>query len=153
MSESKPVKVEHEKQGLKQRFSDMLDEMWEKIGQHHHGVSGHVASGIAADLSDSKNCYTYSIDLPGMDQNDVEVEVESGRLVIRGEKQEDRKEKLENYVFRERRFGRFERSFTLPANAREKDIKAGFKNGVLTVKIPYKGGKEKASRKIPISGD
>ena len=87
-----------------------------------------------------------------MDEKDVEVAVESGRLIIRGEKRDDRKEKGDNYVFRERSFGQFERSFTLPANAREKDIKANFVKGVLTVKIPYKAGNEKAVRKIPISG-
>lgn len=152
MNEARPVKVEHEKQGFKERFSEMLDDMWEKIGRHHHSISGHVSGDVSADLSDSQTAYTYSLDLPGMDENDVEVAVESGRLVIRGEKQEDRKEKGDNYVFRERSFGQFERSFTLPANAREKDIEASFKKGVLAVKIPYKTGKEKAVRKIPISG-
>ena len=152
MNETRPVKVEHEKQGFKERYSEMLDDMWEKIGRHHHSISGHVAGDVSADLSDSQTAYTYSLDLPGMDENDVEVAVESGRLVIRGEKQDDRKEKGDNYVFRERSFGQFERSFTLPANAREKDIEASFKKGVLAVKIPYKAGKEKAVRKIPISG-
>ena len=151
MSETKPVKVEKEKQGFKERFSAILDEMWEKIGQHHHGISGHVAGDVAADLSDSKDCYTYSMDLPGMERDDVDVAVESGRLVIRGEKQDERNEAGENYVFRERRFGKFERSFSLPANAREKDIEASFKNGVLTVKIPYKPDEERAARKIQIS--
>ena len=151
MNDTKPVKVKHEKRSFKERFSEILDEMWEMIGQHHHGISGHVARDVAADLSDSKDCYTYSLDLPGMDRDDIEVVIESGRLVIRGEKQDERSEKRENYVFRERRLGKFERSFSLPANARDKDIEAGFKSGVLTVKIPYKPDKEKALRKIKIS--
>lgn len=150
MSDSTPVK--HEKRSFKERFSEILDEMWEMIGQHHHGVSGRAAGDFAADLSDSKDCYTYNLDLPGMDRDDVQVVIESGRLVIRGEKQDERSERGENYVFRERRFGKFERIFSLPSNTRDNDIEAGFKNGVLTVKIPYKPDKEKASRKIKISG-
>ena len=151
MSETKPVKVEHEKESFKQRFSEFLDEMWEKIGRHHHGISGHVSGDVAVDLSDTKDAFNYSLDLPGMDESDVEVVVESGRLIIRGEKQDERSEKGENYILRERRFGRFERSFALPANAREKDIKAAFSKGVLTVRSPYKTHKEKAPRRIPVT--
>lgn len=151
MSETKPVKVEQEKQSFKERFAELLDDWWDKIGQHHHGISGHVAGDVAADLCDSKDCYTYSLDLPGMDEGDVEVAIESGRLVIRGEKQDERSEKGENFVFRERRFGKFERSFSLPANAREKDVTANFKNGVLTVSIPYAAAEETPARKIRIT--
>ena len=152
MSKSKSIKVQREKQGFKERFSDLLEDMWDKIGQHHHGISGHVAGDVAADLSDANDAYVYSLDLPGLDEDDVEVSVQSGRLTIRGEKRDDRQEKGENYVFRERRFGRFERSFTLPAKVKEKDIEASFNKGVLEIKIPYKANKEETARKIEIGG-
>jgi HSP20 family protein len=153
MKKTKAVKVQREKESFKKRFSEFLDEMWEKIGQHHHALAGRVPGDVAADLSDTKDAFNYTLDLPGMDETNVEVLVESGRLIVRGEKQDERKEKGQNYVFRERRFGSFERSFALPANAREKDITATFKNGVLTVSIPYKAEKEKAPRKITIASD
>jgi HSP20 family protein len=129
--------------------------MWEKIGQHHHGASGRAASDVVTDtdLSEAENVLTYSLELPGMDENNVEVAVEAGRLSIRGEKRDEREEKGANYVFKERRFGSFERIFALPANAEEDNVKAGFSKGVLTVTIPCKSEGGGDSRKIEVTTD
>ena len=65
------------------------------------------------------NFLTYSLKLPGLDENDIEVMIDKGRLTVRGEKRNAREESDGNYVFEERRFGRFERTFTVPAGVEE----------------------------------
>ena len=154
MNDSKVITVEETKETFREKISDLLEDLWEKIGQHHHGVSGRSSSNVApnTDLSEKDNVMTYSLELAGMDENDVEVIIESDRLIIRGEKQDEREEENENYVFKERRFGSFERSFTLPANVEQHKVKARFNKGVLTVTIPHKPVGSGAAKKIPIAG-
>ena len=154
MNESKVVKVEETKETFREKISDLLEDLWEKIGQHHQGVSGQPLQGVSSDtdLSEKDNVLTYSLELAGMDENDVEVIIESDRLIIRGEKLDEREEENENYVFKERRFGSFERSFTLPANVVQGKIQARFEKGVLTVTVPRKPGDGSAAKKIPING-
>ena len=153
MSDTKRIKVQHAKESFRDKMSDLFEEMWEKIGQYHHGVSGRPGSGVVADadLSESEDVLTYSLELPGMDENDVEVTVAGGRLVIRGEKRDEREEKGENYVFKERRYGKFERIFALPVNTEEHDVKASFSKGVLTVFVPCKAESGDNARKIEVS--
>ena len=87
----------------------------------------------------------------GMDESDVEVAIEAGRLAIRGEKRDEREETGASYSFRERSFGSFERTFTLPANAEEEGVEASFNKGVLTVTVPCKAGGEDGTRKIEVT--
>ena len=104
------------------------------------------------DLSEAGNVLTYNLELPGMDENDIKVAIEGGRLKIRGEKHDEREEKGENYVFKERRFGSFERVFALPTAAEEDNVKASFSKGVLTVTVPCKAEGGGGSRKIEVTG-
>lgn len=153
MSEPKRVTVNETKESFREKISDVLEEMWDKIGQYHMGVSGRAAHDVnpSTDLSEAENNFTYSLELPGMDDNDVEVIVDADRLVIRGEKRDERKESGESYVFTERRFGSFERSFALPANVEADNIDATFDKGVLTVKLPCKSGSDRQARRIKVT--
>lgn len=153
MENSKVVKVEETKETFRERISDLLEDMWEKIGQHHHAVSGQPLHGVTpqTDLSERENILTYSLELAGMDENDVEVSIDDDRLVIRGEKRDEREEEDEYYVFKERSFGSFERSFTLPANVDRDKVQARFSKGVLTVTVPRKPSAAGKAKKISIS--
>ena len=114
------------------------------------------------DVTESKDAYTLDMDLPGRTENDVSLELNDGVLTIASEKTEtkaiedkkDKHEEKENaekpqYLLRERRRTSFRRSFTLPKDIDAEGVTAGFKNGVLTVRIPRKA--EVAPRKIQIS--
>ena len=153
MTDEKRIKVNHTKESFRDKVSDLLEEMWEKIGQYHQGTSGRVGTVVAADtdLSEAENVLAYSLELPGMDENDIEVAIEAGRLAIRGEKRDEREEKGANYVFKERRFGSFERNFALPATAEEDNVKASFSKGVLTVTVPCKAEGDGRFKKIEVT--
>ncbi len=91
-------------------------------------------------------------ELPGMIEDDVHLEIENNILTIRGEKREEREEGDEKRSFHvwERRYGSFQRAFTLPKSVTTDKIKANFDNGILTVRMP-KAAKAK-SRTIEIKG-
>ena len=77
-------------------------------------------------------------ELPGMSREDIEVTVENGIVVIKGEKKFDAEVKEENYRRIERSYGTFHRSFTLPNTVDAAKVAAEYKNGVLTITLPFK---------------
>lgn len=88
------------------------------------------------DIHEDKDKYVVKAELPGMNQQDIDVSLEGNTLTISGErKQEDEKEEGENYRS-ERYFGRFQRSVTLPTGVDANEIQATYKDGILTVTLP-----------------
>ena len=77
-------------------------------------------------------------ELPGISREDIEVTVENGTVVIKGEKKFDTEVKEEHYRRIERTYGTFHRSFTLPNTVDASKVSADYKNGVLTVKLPFR---------------
>jgi HSP20 family protein len=78
------------------------------------------------------------VELPDVNREDVDVTVEHNTLTLRGEKKPPADVKDEQFRRVERRYGRFTRSFTLPTTVDAARVSADFKNGVLTVKLPFK---------------
>jgi len=83
-----------------------------------------------------ENGYHLEIDLPGVKKENIEISVNDGILTISGERKLERKEEKENYTRIESFFGRFERSFKLPADADADGIEAKYEGGVLRLYIP-----------------
>jgi HSP20 family protein len=77
-------------------------------------------------------------ELPGMSREDIEVTVENGTVAIKGEKKFDPAVKEEHYRRIERAYGTFHRSFTLPNTVDASKVTAEYKNGILTVTLPFK---------------
>jgi len=77
-------------------------------------------------------------ELPGMTREDIEVVVENSTLVLKGSKTFESGVKEENYRRVERAYGTFHRSFTLPNTVDASKVTADYKNGVLTVKLPFR---------------
>jgi len=77
-------------------------------------------------------------ELPGMTRGDIEITVENGTLVLKGQKKFDETVKEEHYRRIERSYGQFFRSFTLPNTLDTSKVAADYKNGILTVKLPFR---------------
>jgi len=77
-------------------------------------------------------------ELPGMNREDIDVTVENSTLVLKGNKKFDSAIKQEHYRRIERSYGTFNRSFTLPTTVDASKVSAEFKNGVLTIKLPFR---------------
>jgi HSP20 family protein len=87
------------------------------------------------DFADDNGNFVMTAELPGVEPKDVDIEVEGNVLTVKGEKKTTREHKEERIQVAERRYGAFERSFTLPSSADPEKITAEFKQGVLTVQI------------------
>lgn len=88
------------------------------------------------DIKENEKNFVVSAELPGMSEKDIEVSLSGNRLIIKGEKKEEKTRKEENFHHVERVYGSFYREFTLPEEVDENKIEAAFKNGVLTVHLP-----------------
>lgn len=107
----------------------------------------------AMNVSENKDAYIVTAELPGMTADDVTVDYTDGVLTIRGEKEreESREEDGQTYYLWERRFGSFQRSLPLPGGIADDKIKANFKNGVLHVELPKAEPARKNGKKIPVT--
>jgi HSP20 family protein len=108
------------------------------------------AAAPAVDIVEKEKSYEIRAELPGLDEKNIEVKVSKGGLTIRGEKQEEKDQKKQDYYLHERSFGAFERSFPLPEAADADKIEASFKKGVLTVTVPKKPEAIVPERKIEV---
>jgi HSP20 family protein len=89
------------------------------------------------DIKEKKGNYEITADLPGVSKDDLSVTLENGVLTIEASTEEEKTEEEEGKVIRkERRSGKFMRSFHLGADVEESDIKANFKDGVLKLTVP-----------------
>jgi len=121
---------------------------WMRGGFPRFDVPEGLGWSPAVDLVDADGEFMLTAELPGVDPDDVEVDVEHDTLTIKGEKKEERKEETKNFRLYERGYGSFERSFTFPRSVDAESVKAEFENGVLTVHLPKR--KEAMGRKIEI---
>jgi HSP20 family protein len=105
------------------------------------------------DVSESENEIRIAAELPGIDEKSVEVTLTGEMLTIRGERKEEHEEKQHNYHVRERTHASFSRSLPLPFGADPNQVKAAFKNGVLTVTIPKPAEARQKQHRIEVQRD
>ncbi|KPJ80655.1 MAG: hypothetical protein AMS19_09210 [Gemmatimonas sp. SG8_23] len=103
----------------------------------------------AVELVENDGEYLLTAELPGIFKDDVHVTVEDNVLTLRGEKKLEKERKEGRAHIRERRYGSFERCFTLPRNVDENKIRAEFHDGIVEVHLPK--GEETKARHIDIS--
>ncbi len=108
------------------------------------------AMAPAVDIVEREKDYEVTAELPGMEEKDVELKLANGVVTIKGEKKEQKEEKKEDYYLSERRYGAFERSFSLPEGVDVNKIEAGCKNGVLRIMLPKKPEAITPERKIEV---
>ena len=87
------------------------------------------------DVREETDKYVLEADLPGLTEKDIEVKVENELLSISSLKKEEKEEKKDGYLVRERKSTSFARSFVLPKDVNKNAINASFKNGVLTLTL------------------
>jgi HSP20 family protein len=105
----------------------------------------------AVEVFHKDNNLVVRADLPGIEPNDVKLEVDNDMLVIQGERKQEHTEEREGWHRSERVFGSFYRAIPLPEGAKADQAKADFRNGVLEVKVPIEQAKS-SRRQIPIQG-
>lgn len=90
------------------------------------------------EVKETKDAFVVCADLPGVKDEDVEVNITGNRLTLSGKREEERRDESDRYFAYERSFGSFSRSLTLPEGADLENVRAELKNGVLDITIPKK---------------
>ncbi|PWE33758.1 glutamyl-tRNA amidotransferase [Maritimibacter sp. 55A14] len=126
---------------------------WPSIYEPFRQFGSRVADWIApaSEASSGDDAYTISVELPGVDADDVELSVDEGVLALKGEKRTSREEKGETWYFSERQYGAFSRSFRLPPDADAAKVSADMKDGVLVITVPRKAAGGESTRKVEIA--
>ena len=101
------------------------------------------------DIKETDGGYTFSMDVPGLKPEDLDVELHNGVLSIRGSRSAETRDEDKGYVRTERRYGSFSRQFRVPTDVNADSLKAGVSDGVLTIEVPK--GSEPAARKVKVS--
>jgi HSP20 family protein len=135
-------------------FDDFGDDFWRRpfrsLAGLEKGWAQKSVAAPAADVVETDKAYEITAEMPGIDQKNIEVNVASGRITIKGEKEEETEEKKKDFYVSERRYGSFERYFGLPEGVDADKIEATFKNGVLKVTLPKTAEAQKAAKKIEV---
>ena len=108
------------------------------------------------DVKEVEDHYQIEVELPGFNKEDIHADLKDGYLTIFAEHKEEneKKDRKGNYIRRERRYGNCSRSFFVGKEITEEDIKANFKNGILTLMVPKKEPTKEVEQKkyIAIEG-
>jgi HSP20 family protein len=106
------------------------------LQDQQQGSGTATAWAPALDISERKDAYLVTVELPGVEAEDLEVTLEDGLLTIQGERIFAHDSSEQQFHRVERRYGAFRRSITLPAQVRADQIEASFDNGVLQILVP-----------------
>jgi HSP20 family protein len=90
------------------------------------------------DVYEDEHNVTLKIEVPGIDEKDIDVRIENNTLTVHGERKFEKEEKEENYRRVERQYGSFTRTFTLPNTVDQDSVQADYDKGVLKVKLAKK---------------
>jgi len=148
--------VKAEKSRLLSPFEEMerfLEETWKRPFSWFERPSwlpglGEVSTTI--DMYEDGDDVVVNAELPGIDKEDIEVNLTEDAIVITGEKKKEEKLKEKNYYRFERSYGSFSRRIPMPAPIQTEKAKAHFKNGVLEIRVPKTEEAKKKERKIPV---
>ena len=102
------------------------------------------------DIGVTEKEYTITVELPGVEANEVKLELVNDTLKIFGEKKQEKEEKEQNYYRVERSYGSFQRVLSLPEDADQDTINANFKNGVMTITVQRKAAPKPETKQIQV---
>jgi HSP20 family protein len=101
------------------------------------------------DIYEDEHSYTLKLEVPGIEEKDIDVKLENSTLTVSGERKFEKEEKEENYRRVERRYGSFVRSFTLPQTIDSETVTAEYDKGLLKIRLAKKA--EAKPKQIKIS--
>lgn len=126
------------------RFGKMMDEMF---GGPSDEVRGTWMPAV--DIKETADSLKFVAELPGMEEEKIDIELVGDVLTLRGEREFSKDENRDDYVRLERSYGVFQRSFTIDIPVDREKVEASYEHGVLTVTVPKAPGV--VGRKVPIN--
>ncbi len=140
---------------LQREMNRMFDSFSRSVFDDSSFFKGRGSGMISTkmDIKETDKDIRVSLELPGIEEKDIDVNVSKDLLTVKGEKQAEKDEKKEGYHLIERSFGSFHRSVPLPPGVETDQVEAKFKNGVLNVVLPKSEEAQKETKKVEIKTD
>ncbi|MGA7907681.1 MAG: Hsp20/alpha crystallin family protein [Candidatus Sulfotelmatobacter sp.] len=136
---------------LQDRMNRLFRESFSEAGRDESLTTSSFAP--AADVYEDEHKVTLKIEVPGIDEKDIDVRVENNTLTVHGERKIEKEEKEENYRRVERQYGSFTRTFTLPTTVDTDHVQANYDKGVLKIALPKKAEAKPKQIKIAVGSE
>src|SRR6266851_3136991 len=138
-------------------FSTLQDRM-NRLFRESHGPEREESLSAsvfapAVDVYEDEHNVTLKIEVPGIDEKDIDVRIENNTLVVHGERKIDKEEKEENYRRVERQYGSFTRTFTLPNTVETENVSATYDKGVLKIELAKKAEAKPKQIKVNVGSE
>ena len=134
---------------LQNRMNRLFEQQYGNGGEESLTAGAFVPP---VDIYEDEHGIQIKLEVPGIEEKDLDVKVENNVLTISGERKLEKEEKEENFRRVERRYGSFTRSFTLPNTVNTEDISAEYSNGILKVKLGKRAEAKPKQIKVNIGG-
>jgi HSP20 family protein len=116
------------------RDFDRLFDEWSAPARRELRTESHFVP--ACDVEEQDDHYLLTLEVAGVKKDDIKMEVVDNQILISGERRNERRKKTEGGIYSERRFGKFQRAFALPAGVDAVQVEASFQDGVLHILVP-----------------
>ena len=134
-------------------FQDQLNRLFEDTFFRGRGDDSLTSWAPTVDIYETDSELVLKVDLPEMNENDLDIQLENNMLTISGERKFEQRVSQDNYLRLEQAYGSFSRSFSLPTTVNQDGIKAEHKNGVLTVHMPKREEAKPKQIKLSLSSN
>jgi HSP20 family protein len=136
---------------LQDRLNRLFREPYNEAGRDESLSTSGFAPAV--DVYEDEHQVTLKIEVPGIDEKDIDVRVENNTLTVHGERKIEKEEKEENYRRVERQYGSFTRTFTLPTTVDSENVSATYDKGVLKVTLPKKAEAKPKQIKVNVGSE
>jgi len=136
---------------LQDRLNRLFRETYAPEGREDALTSAGFAPPV--DVYEDEHNITLKIEVPGIDEKDIDVRIENNTLTVHGERKFEKEEKEENYRRVERQYGSFTRTFTLPTTVDANQVQANYDKGVLKINLAKKAEAKPKQIKINVGGE
>src|SRR5467141_2483214 len=138
-------------------FSTLQDRMNRLFREtYNEGQDQSLAASTFApsvDVYEDEHNVTLKIEVPGIDEKDIDVRIENNTLTVHGERKLEKEEKEENFRRVERQYGSFTRTFTLPSTVDPEKVQASYEKGVLKIKLAKKAEAKPKQIKVNVGSE
>ena len=136
---------------LQDRINRVFRDSYSNAGQDESLTTSSFAPAV--DVYEDEHKVSLKIEVPGIDEKDIDVRVENNTLTVHGERKIEKEEKEENYRRVERQYGSFTRTFTLPQTVDSENVSANYDKGVLKITLPKKAEAKPKQIKVNVGSE
>jgi HSP20 family protein len=134
---------------LQDRMNRLFRETYNEGGRDESLTASNFAPAV--DVYEDEHNVSLKIEVPGIDEKDIDIRLENNTLTVHGERKIEKDEKEENYRRVERQYGNFTRTFTLPTTVDGEKVSANYDKGILKITLPKKAEAKPKQIKVNVS--